>query len=77
MDLFIQSLENTFRSYDNPGPGIHARLQLTDLPDTGDGLRVGDIFSNGGVLTIVRENDIFLGTVSSVVSLGELTVTTA
>lgn len=49
-------------------------LFLPGLPIVGYGLRVGEVFSNHGVLTIVREGDIWLDTFSVSVEVGTVTV---
>lgn len=50
-------------------------LSLDSLPTTGYGLRPGEVFANDGVLTIVREDDIYLGSLTATSALGGLTVT--
>lgn len=50
-------------------------LYLLNLPTSGYGLKPGEVFSNDGVLTVVRENDIWLGSVSSGTELGTVAVT--
>ena len=52
-------------------------LFLTDLDNTGYGLKVGEVFSNAGILTIVREGDIWIGSQYITSQLGSVTVTTA
>lgn len=44
-------------------------------PTSGDGLRPGEVFSNGGVLTVVREGDVWAGGLSARAEIGTLTVT--
>lgn len=48
----------------------------TTFPTTGYGLRAGEVFANDGVLTMVREDDIWLGAFAVTAELGTLTVTT-
>lgn len=50
-------------------------LYFATIPTSGYGLRAGEVFSNAGVLTVVRENDIWLGSQSATTGLGTLTVT--
>lgn len=45
------------------------------LPTSGYGLYAGEVFSNAGVLTMVLEGDIWLGSLSATTGLGDLTVT--
>lgn len=49
-------------------------LFLPGLPMTGAGLRVGEVFSNGGVLTIVRASDIWIDTFAVTAYAGTVTV---
>ena len=51
-------------------------LYLLNLPTSGYGLKPGEVFSRAGVLTIVREDDIWLGSVTATGSIGTVTVTT-
>ena len=46
------------------------------LPETGYGLVPGMVFSNAGVLTVVREDDIWIGSLSATGAVGTVTVTT-
>lgn len=46
------------------------------LAETGYGLQPGMVFSNAGVLTVVREGDIWAGPLTATVALGTVTVTT-
>ena len=50
-------------------------LFLPGLPKTGYGLRVGEVFSNGGILTIVQEGDIWAGGFAVGCAVGSVTVT--
>lgn len=50
-------------------------LYLLNLPTSGYGLKPGEVFSNAGVLTIVREGDIWLGSVTSGAEMGSVAVT--
>lgn len=45
------------------------------LATTGYGLKPGEVFSNDGILTIVREGDIWAGGFGITVSVGTVTVT--
>lgn len=50
-------------------------LFLPGLATSGAGLRIGEVFSNAGVLTIVAEGDIWAGSVSATCAVGTVTVT--
>ena len=44
-------------------------------PTSGYGLQPGEVFANAGILTMVREDDIWGGSVSATGTVGTLTVT--
>ena len=50
-------------------------LYLPGLPTTGYGLKPDEVFSNNGVLTIVRVKDIWAGGFAVAASVGSVTVT--
>jgi hypothetical protein len=50
-------------------------LFLPNLPTSGYLLKAGEVFSNGGVLTIVRDGDIWAGGMSIGCAVGSVTVT--
>lgn len=50
-------------------------LYLSNLPSNGFCLKAGEVFENNGILTIVRENDIWTGPLSTTVTAGAVTVT--
>lgn len=54
------------------GGGLY--LSPDSFPTTGYGLRAGEVFANDGILTMVREDDIWLGAFSVSAELGSLTV---
>lgn len=51
-------------------------LFLPGLPTIGFGLRTGEVFANDGILTIVRDGDIWADTFAVEVEAGSVTVTT-
>lgn len=50
-------------------------LSPESFPTTGYGLRPGEVFANAGVLTVVREGDIWMGAFEVSAEVGDLTVT--
>lgn len=50
-------------------------LYLRGLAESGYMLKTGEVFSNGGVLTIVRDGDIWAGGMSIGCVVGSVTVT--
>jgi hypothetical protein len=49
-------------------------LYLPGLPTTGYGLSPDEVFSNGGILTIVRAGDVWAGPLSATATVGTVTV---
>jgi hypothetical protein len=50
-------------------------LYYPGIAPIGYGLRVGEVFSNDGILTVVQTDDIWAGSLSATVELGSVTVT--
>ena len=50
-------------------------LAPESMPTSGYGLRPGEVFANAGILTMVREDDIWIGSVHAEGSVGTITVT--
>ena len=71
-------LENTIRQLTGFTYGRFSGLYLApeSFPTSGGGLKPGEVFSNGGVLTWVQEGDIWAGGFGISAELGTLTVTT-
>ena len=51
-------------------------INLTNTQGHGGGLRVGDVFEDGGTLKIVRVSDVFAGTLVATTALGSVTIST-
>lgn len=54
------------------GSGLY--LSPDSFPTTGYGLAPGEVFANNGILTWVREGDIWIGSLPISASLGTVTV---
>jgi hypothetical protein len=54
---------------------FNGMMLATTFPTSADGLRVGEVFTNGNVLTVVRANDAWVFGVSATTGLGSVTVT--
>lgn len=68
-------LENVTRSLTGFTYGRFSGMMLaTTFPTSGYGLRAGEVFANDGVLTMVRVDDIWLGSLSATGSVGTITV---
>jgi len=76
MDRFTRMIEFAFEQLDTPGPIEATTINLSALNGSGGGLRVGDVFSNGGILTIVRTEDVFAPSFLGTSALGTVIVTT-
>ena len=68
-------IENYTRLAAFPAVLRGGRLYLPDLPTNAYGLNVGEVFSNNGILTIIREGDAYIGPIVSKTELGTLRVT--
>ena len=55
--------------------GRFSGLYLPGLPTSGYGLIEGEVFSNGGILTIVQADDIWSGSLTTTGEVGDVTVT--
>lgn len=51
-------------------------FHLRECPSEGGGLRVGDVFEEGGILKIVLPNDIYVSSISMTSYLGTVAVST-
>lgn len=50
-------------------------LLASTFPTSGYGLRAGEVFANDGILTVVRPDDIWMGSFAVTAGIGTLTVT--
>lgn len=74
MNRWLTNLANQLGGvYYLRGSGLY--LDPRSFPTSGYGLRPGEVFANDGVLTWVREGDIWAGAFSVSAELGTLTVT--
>lgn len=72
---WLTGLQNYYSGFQYlRGSGLF--FALGSLAETGYGLRPGMVFSNAGVLTVVREDDIWVGSLAVQTGLGTVTVTT-
>jgi|TARA_Y100000310_G_scaffold208348_2_gene208943 2-keto-4-pentenoate hydratase len=79
LNELVRGIEEFAEQIDNPGPLRGSVLHLSNLQRNGGGLRAGDIFSDGGVLTIIRPSDegfAYAGTLVGTGAVGTVTVTT-
>lgn len=76
LDRLVSVLQIYLRQNMEPGYVRASTMALTELPTNGGGLRVGDIFDDGGTLKIVRSTDAFSGTALGTGSVGTVTVST-
>ena len=74
MESLIRTIELYFLQAEEPGNMRASTMAATELPTTGGGLRVGDIFDDDGTLRIVRSGDAFRGTTVGTTAVGTVTV---
>lgn len=53
---------------------FNGMLLAETFPTSGYGLRAGEVFANDGILTVVRPDDIWMGSFAVTASVGTLTV---
>ena len=58
------------------GPAHHETLNISNLKSNGSGLRVDDVFEDGGILNIVRASHGYPAPLSATGSVGTVTVVT-
>lgn len=68
-------LEGLVRYITGVNYGKFSSLYLPGLPQAGYGLIPGEVFSNGGILTVVQVDDIWVGPLMAVGEVGTVTVT--
>ncbi len=76
MNLLIQALEENFRTLTSAGLLRGSTLFLQGVPDSGQNLRVGFVYQDGGYLRIVREGDQFPSGLQTSSAIGDVTVLT-
>jgi hypothetical protein len=77
MNRLISSIEYAIEQLLNPGPVQTSSLTLIDVPTNGSSLDVNQVFSDGGILRVVREGDVYAPSFTATVYVGTVTVTTA
>lgn len=68
-------LEGLLRYITGVNYGRFNSLYLPGLPKTGYGLIADEVFSNAGILTVVQEDDIWIGPLTATGEIGAVTVT--
>ncbi len=53
---------------------LNGMMVASTFPQTGYGLRVGEVFSNDGILTVVQADENYLGPLSMTGAVGTITV---
>jgi hypothetical protein len=72
----IRSLTAYFSLLESTTPIQVDSIILSALPNTGNGLPIGSVFNNDGVLTIVMVNKAYAPSLTATTTLGSVTVTT-
>ena len=71
---FVARLQQHIDVAEKPAQLRGGELFLDNLPTTGAGLPAGYVFSDGGILKIVRTTDIFASSFSLTLSVGSVVV---
>ena len=75
MNQLNRWLENLARVFFGIHYGRFNGIYLAAYPTSGYGLKPGEVFANDGILTVVREDDIWAGGFAVSADLGTVTVT--
>lgn len=76
MNLLIQALEENFRTLQQAGLLRGSTLFLQNVPNSGQNLRVGFVYQDGGFLRIVREGEQFPSGFGITSAVGDVTILT-
>jgi len=72
LNRWLENVTNTLSGFTY---GKFSGMLLADtFPTSGYGLRAGEVFANDGVLTMVRVDDIWMGSFAVTGSVGTITV---
>lgn len=74
MDLLVQAIDTALDDLRSPRVIRTGRIILENFPEDARELRVGEVFIDGSLLRVVRENDTFTGTNILSSALGTVTV---
>ena len=77
IDQLVAALEETVDILNATRQRNFTEIHLTNTPTRGDGLRIGDVFSDSGILSIVRASVGYAGTLAGTASLGTVTIVTS
>ena len=76
IDQLVSALEDAIDVLNSTRHRSITELNLTNTQEHGGNLRVGDVFSDSGVLKIVRAEDIYVGPSTGATATGTVTVVT-
>ncbi len=76
VDQLVRALESAIDILNSTRQRNFTMINLTNTPEHGAGLRTGDVFSDDGILKIVRAGDTFADTFVATTALGSVTVLT-
>lgn len=74
--MFMRQLQQSFDDVYFPSVLRGGELFLNNCPSRGAGLSPGSVFEDGGILKIVRTQDIFADTFGMTMSVGTVSVST-
>jgi hypothetical protein len=76
LDQLVRALENAIDILNSTRQRNVTAINLTNTQEHGAGLRTGDIFSDDGILKIVRAGEAYADTFVATTALGSVTVST-
>jgi hypothetical protein len=77
VDQLVAAMEDAIDILNSTRQRNFTEIHLTNTAEHGGGLRTGDVFSDGGILKIVRAGDVFASPFVGTMSLGAVTVSIA
>ena len=76
VDQLVAALEGALDALQAVQRKSFTAINLTNTPENGANLRTGDVFSDDGILKIVRANEAFAATFVGTTAIGTVTVST-
>lgn len=77
MNGLVLQLQDLIRQMQTPGPFFCTTLNIAALPTSGNGLRAGDLFNDGGRVTVVEAGTAYGPSFHIETHIGSVTVTTS
>jgi len=76
VDQLLSALEDAIDILNGTRQRTFTEISLTNTQEHGNSLRVGTVFSDAGILKIVRTGDVFAAPFSATGTVGSVTIST-